>query len=166
MFVLFLPLNVLLDFGIHFTIYVRGAGGSTNIVIEILFDLIGVLVVFTRFVVQNIRFVLIFSAYFELFEWVYSSPFINFLDELVTVGNSGAAQQAVTAITLDSTFYFYLLTFLFELIGYAYYFVHLLILLFIQLGAYFLISFWLFFFFYTCFFATKEEKYFFYKRYL
>lgn len=37
---------------------------------ECLLDLIAMLVVFIRFLIQNIRFVLIFLAYFELFEFL------------------------------------------------------------------------------------------------
>ena len=161
LFVLLLPFSVLLDFGISFTSYIRGAGAGTNIVVEVIFDLIGVLVVFTRFLVQNIRFVLIFAAYFELFEWIYASPFIELFNSFFTFStiSFGNFDQ------LTATNIFYTLSIMISgLVFYAYYFVHLLILLFIQLGAYFLISFWLFFFFYTSFVLTKQEKLFFYKR--
>jgi hypothetical protein len=48
--------------------YLRGAGSSSNLVVEAFFDIIGVIIIFTRFVVQNIRFLLVFVAFFELFE--------------------------------------------------------------------------------------------------
>jgi hypothetical protein len=48
--------------------YIRGAASSTNLVIEAFFDLIGVIIIFTRFIVQNIRFLMVFVALFELFE--------------------------------------------------------------------------------------------------
>ena len=160
-FVLLIPFSVLLDFGVAFTTYIRGAGSGTNILVEVIFDLIGVLVVFTRFVVQNIRFVLIFAAYFELFEWVYNSPFILLFNSIFSVNTT------LSSVSLTFTSVFYTISMIVTgLVFYAYYFIHLLILLFIQLGAYFLISFWLFFFFYTSFVLTKTERLFFFKRYI
>jgi len=48
--------------------YVRGAANSSNLVVEAFFDIIGVIIIFTRFIVQNIRFLLVFVAFFEIFE--------------------------------------------------------------------------------------------------
>ena len=76
-FILLTPLSVLLDFGIAFASYIKGASAGSNLIIESIFDIISTLVVFTRFVVQNIRFVLIFFAYFELFEWTYANLFLE-----------------------------------------------------------------------------------------
>lgn len=53
--------------------YVRGAASSSNLIAEAFFDIIGVIIIFTRFIVQNIRFLLVFVAFFELFEWIFSS---------------------------------------------------------------------------------------------
>ena len=53
--------------------YVRGAASSSNLIAEAFFDIIGVIIIFTRFIVQNIRFLLVFVAFFELFEWTFSS---------------------------------------------------------------------------------------------
>jgi|GEM_PF-5723995 len=53
--------------------YVRGAASSSNLIAEAFFDIIGVIIIFTRFVVQNIRFLLVFVAFFELFEWTFSA---------------------------------------------------------------------------------------------
>lgn len=162
-FVLLIPLSVLLDFGLAFSSYIRGAGAGTNLIVEIIFDLIGTLVVFTRFIVQNIRFVLIFWAYFELFEWSYLTPYSLILNNIFSVSNT----HNTTSVSLVIfNMYYYIVLLISFFIGYIYYFVHLLILLFIQLGAYFLISFWLFFFFYTSFYLSKTEKFFFFKRYL
>lgn len=162
-FVLLIPFSVLLDFGLAFTSYIRGAAPSTNIIVETIFDLIGVLVVFTRFIVQNIRFVLIFAAYFELFEWVYDSPYIHLFNSFFNLTNIDTT--ILETLNFSSIFYTFSII-LSGILLYLYYFIHLLLLLFIQLGAYFLISFWLFFFFYTSFTMTKVEKFFFYKRHL
>jgi hypothetical protein len=61
---------VLTSFGLAAGSYIRGVGKSGQIVFECLLDLIAMLVVFIRFLIQNIRFVLIFLAYFELFEFL------------------------------------------------------------------------------------------------
>lgn len=53
--------------------YVRGAASSSNLIAEAFFDIIGVIIIFTRFIVQNIRFLLVFVAFFELFEWTFSA---------------------------------------------------------------------------------------------
>ena len=66
---LILPGSVLASFGLVAGSYIRGAGKSGQIVFECMLDLIAMLVVFIRFLIQNIRFVLIFLAYFELFEF-------------------------------------------------------------------------------------------------
>lgn len=84
-FVLCIPLSLLIDFGLAFASYIRGAGSSTNILVELIFDLLAVLIIFTRFIVQNIRFVLIFGAYFELFEWIYSSPYISLFNNFFSL---------------------------------------------------------------------------------
>jgi hypothetical protein len=48
--------------------YVRGAASSKNLLVEAFFDIMGVIIIFTRFIVQNIRFVMVFAAYLEFFE--------------------------------------------------------------------------------------------------
>jgi hypothetical protein len=66
--VLTTPLNLLFDFGISFSVYVKGTGTSSVLFKEVLFDIISTFIVFIRFLIQNIRFLFIFLAIFELFE--------------------------------------------------------------------------------------------------
>ena len=66
--ILTIPVRLLWDFGLSFGIYARGAASSSNLLVEAFFDIIGVIIIFTRFIVQNIRFLLVFVAFFELFE--------------------------------------------------------------------------------------------------
>lgn len=63
-----LPLNAFISYGVFFASYIRGSASSVNLISEAVFDIIGVVVVFSRFIIQNIRFVLVFMAFFELFE--------------------------------------------------------------------------------------------------
>lgn len=164
-FILLTPFSTLIDFGIAFTAYIRGASSSSNLVIECIFDIIGTLVVFTRFVVQNIRFVLIFFAYFELFEWTYNSNIVKLFLEIINLNTKGIDVILVNLGFENITnLYAFLSTIFIGIISYLYYLVHLLILVFVQVTIYLLISFWLFFFFYTSFTLNKTEKLFIVKK--
>lgn len=66
--ILTVPLNLFIDFGISYFAYIRGSASSTSLFKELLFDIISTFTVFIRFVIQNIRFLFIFSAIFELLE--------------------------------------------------------------------------------------------------
>nr|YP_010147321.1 hypothetical protein K4Z05_mgp31 [Thuricola similis]QQP22132.1 hypothetical protein TSIM_19 [Thuricola similis] len=156
-FILLTPFSTLLDFGIAFTSYIRGASSSANLLVECIFDIIGTLVVFTRFVVQNIRFVLIFFAYFELFEWVYNSIFLEFFLNYITLNKKNYIEFNLYNLDMSKFFMFFAYLIV-TIISYLYYLVHLLILVFVQTTIYLLISFWLFFFFYTSFTLNTTEK--------
>ena len=69
--------------------YVRGAASSSNLIAEAFFDIIGVIIIFARFIVQNIRFLLVFVAFFELFEWTFSSTETSYALQLnLEIANS------------------------------------------------------------------------------
>ena len=53
--------------------------------VEVLLDYIAVSVIFIRFFIQNIRFLLIFLAYFELFEFLNLQLYFNSLYYTMTV---------------------------------------------------------------------------------
>ena len=71
-----LPSTLVINLGVTYSHYLRGAGRSNSLFIEVLLDLIGTFVIFIRFSVQNIRFILIFLAYFELYEFIASVVFV------------------------------------------------------------------------------------------
>lgn len=156
--ILTVPLNLFIDYGIMFFAYIRGSASSGNLIKEVLFDMISTFTVFIRFVIQNIRFLFIFSAIFELLEWVFSNNsslfltnciiqnniFINFSDIFYNTGN-------INILLINSILF---------IIMYLYYFLHLLFLLLVQITIYVGISVWLFFFLYSTKFLTKYEKYF------
>jgi len=155
--VLAIPTAILWFFGLQFSFYVRGIGPRHYILIEVIFDLISTLIIFIRFVVQNIRFVFITWAYFELFHYGF---FLNFS----SLSNFYLINSDILS-NINTVFFYKLFISLGWLVfSYLYYFLHLLALLYIQLGAYLLVSFWLFFFFYTSFFLTKNEKFFYYQQ--
>jgi hypothetical protein len=159
--ILTIPVRLLWDFGLAFGMYVRGAASSSNLVVEAFFDIIGVIIIFTRFIVQNIRFLLVFVAFFELFEWVS-----------VTFETNYFIQACTPFSNLDSNFtliepkaiFILLITFLKTSFIYLYHLLHLIIVSFMQIGVYLMVSFWLFFFLYTSFFKFSIDNYFFVKR--
>jgi hypothetical protein len=66
--ILTIPVNLFIDYGFYFFSYVRGSASGGNFIKELLFDLISTFTIFIRFIIQNIRFLFIFSAIFELLE--------------------------------------------------------------------------------------------------
>lgn len=159
--ILTIPVRLLWDFGLAFGMYVRGAASSTNLIVEAFFDLIGVIIIFTRFVVQNIRFLMVFVAFFELFEWTcgsletaYILQFnLNMYNDMSFFSNLSAKSLFVYIIFSLKIAFIYL-----------YHLLHLIIVSFMQIGVYLMVSFWLFFFLYTSFFRITTESYFSVKR--
>lgn len=159
--ILTIPVRLLWDFGLAFGMYVRGAASSSNLIVEAFFDIIGVIIIFTRFIVQNIRFLLVFVAFFELFEWASTTLECNYFIEIYTPFND----HGVTAALSESKSLFVLVINTFKtLFIYLYHLLHLIIVSFMQIGVYLMVSFWLFFFLYTSFFKTTVDSYFSVKR--
>lgn len=158
--ILTIPVRLLWDFGLAFGMYVRGAASSSNIIVEAFFDLIGVIIIFTRFVVQNIRFLLVFVAFFELFEWVATDNDVN---SIVGIGGSFSALSSYYILE-PHNFLFVLIGFFKTVFIYLYHLLHLVIVSFMQIGVYLMVSFWLFFFLYTSFFRVVVDNYFNLKR--
>lgn len=155
--ILTIPVQLLINFGAAFVMYVRGAASSSNIVVEALFDLIGIIIIFTRFIIQNIRLVLVFVAYFELFEWVVTSLEFNSIVSNLTLNYN--LNFAFLNSNYNSLISFFL-TIIKLIITYLYHLLHLIVVSFMQIGIYLMISFWLFFFLYTSFTKLNTETYF------
>lgn len=164
--ILSIPVNLFMDYGFYFFAYVRGSASSGNYVKELLFDLISTFTIFIRFIIQNIRFLFIFSAIFELLEWIFtinSNIFFNFNTDnknfLANLSNvSYVFNTSNTNLIIINIFMFIIL--------YFYYTLHLLFLLLVQIVIYIGISSWLFFFLYSTKFLNKHEKFFIYKKYI
>jgi hypothetical protein len=75
--VLVLPLNVIYDEGLTFLAYLRGVGTTTLILLELMYDSLATMIMFVRLSVQNIRFGLMFFAFFELYEFVYMNSIVD-----------------------------------------------------------------------------------------
>jgi hypothetical protein len=155
--VLGLPLNAFLSYGIFFSAYIRGSAASINLISESVFDIIGVVVVFSRFIIQNIRFVLVFMAFFELFEWVYSGDEVSYVKAEIIEFSNYLNESHLN----QDEYILYFIFFYFKIFMlYIYYALHLIILIFMQIGIYFILSFWLFFFLYTSFIKLTTDYYF------
>lgn len=150
-----IPVRLLWDFGLAFGMYVRGAASSSNLIVEAFFDIIGVIIIFTRFIVQNIRFLLVFAAFFELFEWTAVTLDFNYFKQTFSQGSINHA----LLITPNSVFV-HILTLAKGSLIYLYHLLHLIIVSFMQIGVYLMVSFWLFFFLYTSFFKLTLDNYF------
>ena len=155
--ILTIPYQLLINFGSTFIMYVRGAASSSNLVVESLFDLIGIVIVFSRFIIQNGRLVLVFGAYFELFEWVLMSPefnsIISSISYKVFLDTTFLQSNCTSMITFSILLFKLILIYLYNLL-------HLIVISFMQIGIYLMISFWLFFFLYTSFSKLNTEVYF------
>lgn len=162
--ILTIPVNLFLDFGISFFVYIRGSSSSNNLIKELLFDIISTFTVFIRFVIQNIRFLFIFLAILELLEWVFSNNSSLFLLNYYTNNNLFVNLTSNDYGFSTKNFNLLLINTILFIILYFYYFLHLLFLLVVQITIYVGISIWLFFFLYSTKFLTKYEKYFFLKK--
>lgn len=159
--ILTIPVRLLWDFGLAFGMYVRGAASSSNLIIEAFFDIIGVVIIFTRFIVQNIRFLLVFVAFFELFEWVATSSESNYFLQIYTPFSNF---ESNTTLVESKSMFILLINSIKTIFIYLYHLLHLIVVSFMQIGVYLMVSFWLFFFLYTSFFKTALDSYFSTKR--
>jgi hypothetical protein len=158
--ILTIPVNLFIDFGISFFVYIRGSASSSSLVKELLFDIISTATVFIRFVIQNIRFLFIFSAIFELLEWVFSNNSSLFLVNYYCNNNIFINFSINDYYFSDKSFNLLLVNSILFVLLYFYYFLHLLFLLVVQTVIYVGISIWLFFFLYSTRFLGKYEKFF------
>jgi hypothetical protein len=70
-FIIFgIPTSLIYDFGIFFLVYLRGVGSKANLVYELMFDYIAVIIFYTRILVQGIRLVLMLATYLGMNEMV------------------------------------------------------------------------------------------------
>jgi hypothetical protein len=136
--ILTIPVRLLWDFGLSFAMYVRGAASSKNLIVEAFFDVIGVIIIFTRFIVQNIRFLMVFVAFFELFEWVFGSNQVNFIlnYNLNFISSINLTSTISPALLINL-----LVCFLKVITIYFYHLLHLISVSFMQIGVYLMVSF-------------------------
>lgn len=151
----FMPIFVLKNFGIAFATYLRGVGRTKNLVVESFFDFIAIAIMTSRFIIQNIRLVLLFAAFFEISEFIYDNCDVTLDNYFFFFSYNFNWFQ-----TSNAYWYDIVSSFLTQQVLLIYYQGHLILTFFMQLANYFLLSFVLFFFLYTSFLLETHEKYF------
>ena len=159
-FFLTLPVNLFFDYGVSFVTYIRGSASSSSLLKELIFDIINTFTVFIRFIIQNIRFLFILLAIFELLEWVLNATNNNFLTNYVNNSNIFVNSSINLYNFNNENYNIIIINSILFIIAYFYYFLHLLFLLLVQITIYIGISAWLFFFLYSTKFLSKYEKFF------
>lgn len=157
---LIVPSSLLTQIGLAFAQYIRGSGRSTSLIFETLLDFVSVSVIVIRFFVQNVRFVFIFVAFFEYYEYIDGKihPLSNMLLPHITWRGYWLGE-------FKHWYWFEILLQIFiQTVQYIYFVGHLIITYIAQLSIYIILSFWIFFFLYTTFALPSKEKYFFFKR--
>ena len=161
LFTFCIPAFTFKSFGLAFITYIRGSAKSKLIIVEVVLDLIACLVVFIRFFVQNIRFVLIFIALFELYEFIFLN--LHFSHTITQCLDFWSWYYGAYKYMTTERFFFNLI---WSLLYYFYYVIHLTLLYVTQVGIFLALSFWLYFFLFTSFVFEKAERVFFFKKYL
>ena len=162
--VLTIPVNLFIDFDLSFFAFIRGSASGNNPIKELLFDIISTFTIFIRFIIQNIRFLFIFSAIFELLEWTFNVNSNIFFAFNVNNKNYILNLLSIKYIFNTSSVSLLIINLFMFLLLYFYYIMHLLFLLLVQIVIYIGISCWLFFFLYSTKFLNKQEKFFLYKK--
>jgi len=62
--------NFIFDCGLGFVAYLRGSGNTSVFALEFMYDTLAVAIMFIRLSIQNVRFLLLFFAYIEVFEYL------------------------------------------------------------------------------------------------
>lgn len=159
--IIFIPLNLIYDFGALFLCYLRGVGATPLVLYELMFDYIGALIFGVRILVQGVRIILMIFTYASMHDLVmlmYCGNFTflvyeNFWDELAAV-----------SFNIKSVSWYLIATLPARLMYWIYEVLHTFFVLTGQCVAFFAIVFWLYLFLYTFFAIEKQEDYFFHKR--
>jgi hypothetical protein len=103
-FIIFgIPTFLIYDFGIFFLVYLRGVGSSSNLISELMFDYIAVLIFYTRILVQGIRLVLMLFTYLSMNDLIL---FFNF-DQSLFIGSEYFWDELLSlSMTFNSLSYF------------------------------------------------------------
>lgn len=155
------PLSTIYDRGTFILNYIRGSAKTANVFVEFLLDILSISIISIRLLMQSIRYLLMLYVLYELYEWVWVTTPSSVVTLFTALFNSNLTESS------DSfEIYSIILTFIFGMLKYIFYYFHFYIFWVVQSSAYLLISFWLFFFFYVVFFLTRLEKFTLYKKYI
>ena len=152
----FIPVNLLTDFSVAFTAYLRGSAPSPFLLGECLFDSINSFAFFLRTFVQNVRFLIILFACHGVNEVITLHGFNSeiFIEQTVSWRHNFLTTYSLQQV--ESYLFFKLLN---DLIYAVYELAHTMFILIIQFSAFLAMVFWLFSFLYT-FFSTELLEHF------
>lgn len=150
----FIPIFLLYDYGMHFITYLRGAGSSSSLVMEFVYDCIAFASFFIRLSVQNVRILLITLTFFSLYEFILFFVNVNWFNS-----NFEQLDKLITASNGMQTSYYYFLYVVNKLVYWIYELLHTFFVTVAQFVAFFAMVFWLFLFLYTMFVVEEFEKY-------
>jgi hypothetical protein len=151
---IFVPIYLIWDYGMYFLTYLRGAGSTSSIIMEFVYDCIAFLAFFIRLSVQSVRLLLITLTFFSLYEfilfyinanWFYSN--FEQITKLVLI-SKGVYKS-----------YYYFVFVITKLMYWVYELLHTFFVTIAQFVAFFAMVFWLFLFLYTMFVVEEFEKY-------
>ena len=152
--VLSMPSSLIYDCGILFITYLRGVGATTILFLEWIYDCLATLIMFVRLLVQHIRFVLMFFAFFEVLEIIYYNrlfPMViyksNYEHFLHSLSNGRLAADLACILYVG----------IIDTVKLLYQLGHFLFTITSHFFAYFALVFWLFSFLYTSFFNVRLE---------
>jgi len=147
--VLSMPSNMLWNYGVVFPVFLRGAGNTTIFFLEFMYDILATTIMYIRLIVQNVRFLLMFFAFFECYEFFFNYIFIIKTNYFFNF-----------TFYLNSDFFSLVLHFLNFIVFFIYNIFHLLYTIVSHFFAYLILVFWFFSFLYTTFLSEKLEYYF------
>jgi hypothetical protein len=99
-----IPTFLIYDFGIFFLAYLRGVGSSSILIFELMYDYIGVIIFYTRILVQGIRLVLMLFTYLSMHDLVL---FFSF-NQKMFLGYDNLNEYFGFSLNYDSLSYFLL----------------------------------------------------------
>lgn len=155
--ILFIPLNLLFDFGLFFLVYLRGSAKTSSIIFEWIYDWMGIIAFFTRIVVQFVRQILILVVYLIMHDTVVLQIIPS---ELFLMNDNFWSELTSIQPTFNSISYFFFIAFPMRVLYWIYEVLHTFFVATGQFAAFFTIVFWLFLLLYTSFIFLKYEHHF------
>ena len=147
--VLGMPFNMIFSYGLLFSVFLRGSSNTSIMFLEFMYDILATNIMFIRLIVQNVRFILMFFAFFECYEFFLNTAFITKNFYYFTLNETNTNFFFINFVNMLNFFIFY-----------TYNICHLIYTIISHFFAYLILVFWFFSFLYTTFFKKKLEKYF------
>lgn len=152
-----MPTYLIYDFGIYFLTYLRGAGTSSILLMELMYDYIAITAFYVRLMVQGVRLILMIFTYISLHDLII---FFDFDLKLFTGFELIWEDLSNFNGTFNSFSYFFLFIIPIKIIYWLYELFHTFFIVTAQFIAFFAMVFWLFLFLFTMFVLEKHENYF------